>query len=194
MALAAPLFGYSFHEVLTLAFGALLATTFVRFVVLLGYLAAGAQFSRDPLKRMKKLMDETWGGLSNVRDLNVLVIRGVDDEATLTLAAGAIGNRIIGRLYQSVAAFSTLLMALCLWHGPNGLVPRIPGLDENMNQCFATFLIIPSVALLCFILSGLFRSVYGREPSFGTFFVDEIPLCPRLPRGAYGIHTHSAGG
>jgi hypothetical protein len=95
----------------------------------------------------------------------------VDDEATLTLAVGAIGNRIIGRLYQIVALFLAVLLPLCAWYGPSSLVPHIPGLDENQNWYFATFLPIPVVALLCFTLSGLFRGVYGRELSFGTLFM-----------------------
>jgi hypothetical protein len=40
-----------------------------------------------------------------------------------------------------------------------------------VNWYFATFSVIPAVALICFTLSGLFRSVYGREMSFGTLFM-----------------------
>jgi hypothetical protein len=167
----APLFGYSFDDVPALAFQTLLVATFLGFVALVGYLVLGVQISRDPLTRIGKLWSEAWAGLSNVRQLNILVIRGVDDEATLTLAVGAIGNRIIGKLYQIIAIFSALLVPLCLWYGPNSLVPHIPHLDEFQNWYFATLLPIPAVALLCLTLSGLFRSVYGRELSFGTFFM-----------------------
>jgi len=162
----APFFGYSFDDVPAPAFQILLVSAFFGFAAFIGYFGIGF-----PLNHLERLMNEAWGGLSNERRLKILVVRGVDDEATLTLAAGAIGNRISSKLYHMIATFAAVLVPLCAWHGPSSLLPRIPGLNDSQNEWFATFLIIPAVALLCLVLSGSFKSVYGRELSFGTLFM-----------------------
>ena len=155
--LGTALVGYPWQDVPNWAFVTLCAMTFAAFAELIGYLAIGIAVPFDS-GRLKKLMHGAWGGLSNLRGLKILTIRGVDDEATLTLAAGAIGTRIVGNVYQSIALLSVVIIPLCAWYGPAHFFPQVPGLSEEQNQIFATFLPIPATTLVCFLLPGFFEA------------------------------------
>lgn len=97
----------------------------------------------------------------------LLVLRTFDDEASLTLAAGAIGNRLArvmffiltNLLYFSFfAAFLFPLAALLILVSADFRIP-----DWSFLLIPMSFLIIPLICLVLMGLAGLCRCVYGRE-------------------------------
>lgn len=89
------------------------------------------------------------------------VLRGVDDEASLVLAAGAIGNRIF-RLAVNYLRISVNVSFFIIF----GLaIIRIRG-SVAQDWLGAGFLAFPVVALVVVSLSGIFKSTVGRELFF----------------------------
>lgn len=99
----------------------------------------------------------------------LLVLRGIDDEASLTLAAGAIGNRVAHFvLGRALPAAQEALALIC------GLVPLAALAGWFWEPVLAVFPVIAlafaAIAALSVVISplpGIFRSVYGRELLFG---------------------------
>jgi hypothetical protein len=89
----------------------------------------------------------------------MLVIRGVDDEASLTLAAGSIGSRlsslVLFIVIPIVYVFGVALFALLDWSG------------VWKDQSELLFLVVAYGcafgALLCLFLPGICKSAFGRE-------------------------------
>jgi hypothetical protein len=86
----------------------------------------------------------------------VLVIRGVDDEASLTLAAGSIGSRLSSLALHLIAISVSLVI----------FVGALAGWVYGREWDGLLILIIDACALsaLAFLfLPGLFKSAFGRE-------------------------------
>ncbi|MGY4433986.1 hypothetical protein ACVWWO_006463 [Bradyrhizobium sp. F1.13.1] len=91
----------------------------------------------------------------------LLVLRGIDDEASLTLAAGAIGNRAaqlaIGYVLPNL---SNIFFAIGL---------AIFGLAVSQIADIASTLLMWAIATLALFVPGCFRSVFGRELVTGSW-------------------------
>jgi hypothetical protein len=145
----------------------------------------------------------------------LLVIRGYDDEAALTLAAGAIGARTAALL--NLAIQSRILPGVWVIFG-FALLISLAG-SEFLNFEFHLLLrlyglLMGIVFLACFFLilaPNLFRTVYGREFLIGAtrcdVVADSVPdgvnatvvtLPPPVPppdrsrRMRHSIHAHPA--
>ena len=98
----------------------------------------------------------------------MLVIRGVDDEASLFLAAGAIGSRLS----------HIILFSLIPWIYVAGLalivVLTLPFIDKHMFEPLLKVLVIVAAvgALASLLLSGLFKSAFGTEFLIGAMRCD----------------------
>ena len=108
-------------------------------------------------------LDVGWaiGGLTQVHpSTSMLVLRGVDDEAALTLAAGAIGNRLSEPVSVLLTYAFLLVWAVLaiIWVFPSPSVSE--GFFDWIRVLFITF--VPYVWLVDF-LGCAFKSVYGRE-------------------------------
>jgi hypothetical protein len=90
----------------------------------------------------------------------LLILRGIDDEAALTLASGAISNRLSNLLYSlavtiglfSVYSFSFLIFIF----------------GKNEGLLFFFVIAIFSLAVLGLFLPSLTRLVFGTEFAFGA--------------------------
>ncbi len=102
----------------------------------------------------------------------LLVLRGVDDEASLSLAAGAICNRMT-HLFLGI-----LLPSLFWMFASVNLVGWIFGADWGILGLVGLHL-TAIIATILFFLPGCFRSVFGRELLFGCWrceiFADSAP-------------------
>jgi hypothetical protein len=87
----------------------------------------------------------------------MLVIRGVDDEASLTLAAGSIGSRlsslVLFIVIPGVYLFGVAALALLDWSG----IWRTEALFIGALYGCAL------AALMCLFLPGMCKSAFGRE-------------------------------
>ena len=110
--------------------------------------------------------------------LQHLVLRSIDDEAALTLAAGAIGNRIallcsyiITTLLSAIMvpyfvfAFFTITFG-SFFPQLQFFVHQIPDFILLSIEIFAFG--APVVCIFLLVLSGAFKMVYGRELFLGT--------------------------
>jgi Alpha/beta hydrolase family len=102
----------------------------------------------------------------------LLVLRGVDDEASLTLAAGAIGNRVAHFMLGKVLpATNEALALICGFLSIAALAGWI--WEAAFSIIFPIIALgFAAVALLAAVISflpGIFRSVYGRELLFGSW-------------------------
>lgn len=99
-----------------------------------------------------------------------LIIRAVDDEASLTLAAGAIANRLTNLMFVSGAGLTfwigTLIAPLILVQYWNHDLQ-----DTLRNYSAVLFYIVvafPAIFFLLLAACGVFKAVYGRELLFGA--------------------------
>src|SRR5262249_42302216 len=92
---------------------------------------------------------------------HILVIRGVDDEASLALAAGAIGARLSAWTLRTVlpAALLILFLFVEIFSSPDRPVAWL-------------FVILCLATLVFLVLPGVFKSVLRRELLFGERFYD----------------------
>lgn len=99
----------------------------------------------------------------------LLVLRGIDDEASLILTAGSIGNRITRFILSILVpyAFQTLALIAVLIFAATSVT--------GWEMKSLTAMVLLGYALVAFIagivvaLPGLFRSVYGRELFLGSW-------------------------
>jgi len=121
------------------------------------------------VNRPKRLASLSSYALPQTTDDWLLVLRGVDDEASLSLAAGAIGNtvtrfileKMVPHAFNILAVSGTLAGAVSAagWSSSSSLVPIIV-------LGFAGAAFVPAVIL---VLPGLFRLVFGRELMLGCW-------------------------
>ena len=89
----------------------------------------------------------------------MLVIRGVDDEASLTLAAGSIGSRlsslVLFTVIPGIYLLATILFALLSWSG----------VWEDRAELLSLVVVYGCAfgALVCLFLPGICKSAFGRE-------------------------------
>jgi hypothetical protein len=89
----------------------------------------------------------------------LLVLRGVDDEASLVLAFGSIGARL-SHAVRNLLQKKIFAAAIILW-------PLLVYAFGSSRMQFVS-VAIPAVALLLMLLPGFFYSVFGREFAFGS--------------------------
>jgi hypothetical protein len=104
----------------------------------------------------------------------MLVIRGVDDEASLALAAGAIGARLTSLLLRKIVPSIFLIGLALLAIFSSFLATWEPQVDETVWMYGCAL-----VTLMLFFLPGLFKSAFGREFLLGAMVcdiaVDSVP-------------------
>jgi len=129
----------------------------------------------------------------------MLVIRGVDDEAALFLAAGAIGARL-----SYFILFSTIRWVLVAYFGVL-LFGRILLGQGTADPLLIWLTAVSAIgALAFFFLFGVFKSVFGKEFVIGAIrceiAVDSVPdtsgpidavtLAPDIGASRHGIYRH----
>ena len=123
-------------------------------------------------KRMERLVAQTEGGASWVGDTS-LVLRAIDDEAALSLAAGALTHRL-SRLAFGIAAPLSALMAFLL------------SIMMNFGYWSFPILSVPIIwkiaAIIWSAAAGvqLSRGVFGRELLFSSMLACEVN-CQQSP-------------
>lgn len=119
-------------------------------------------------QRIKRLIETTAGGIANDHATNMLVLRGIDDEATLALAAGSIGNRISFYLLHLVGALVTPIFLLLIYSHMSGSGPIYMRADPYEFTVIVIGLVIPAIGFALVLLSGLCKGAYGRELMLGS--------------------------
>jgi hypothetical protein len=156
-------------------------TQFLAFAVIAGFVcswAIGSFLERllinplpksnalTPWQMKPRLLSEATAADANLLDDRLLILRGIDDEAALSLAAGALTNRLLRFLYNFIATTSVFIllvvMFLLIWATKNG------------NIIFFTMTFLFSVALLCLFLPSVTRPVFGTELAFGAARCDTL--------------------
>jgi hypothetical protein len=121
----------------------------------------------------------------------LLVLRGVDDEASLVLAAGAIGNRVF-RLAANYLTITVIVSFFVIF------VSAIIGIkiSDTQNWLVTGFLACPVVAVVVVSLSGIFKSTVGRELFFRCLTAEaNIQSTPDVgPDTEMTVKTLRAGG
>jgi hypothetical protein len=112
-----------------------------------------------------RIADAAYYDTRQFPDLKFLVLRGVDDEAALTLAAGAIGSRLN---YLTMTWLGPIALVLALlaagWKG------SIPGWNDG--EFFSATNMVSFGVVISAMLSGVFKSAYGREFLIGAIRCD----------------------
>ena len=144
---------------------------------------------RDRPRKIKQAAAYDTRGSSTPR---VLVIRGVDDEASLFLAAGAIGSRLSYIVLFSV--IPSIVVAAAVLIGGYSLI------DKRMDWLLKMVVLVCAFGALAFLmLPGLFKSAFGKEFLIGAMRcdiaadsvpdtsqrVEAITLAPEGRRGAH---------
>lgn len=109
------------------------------------------------------LAKHTENGLSLHKPIPMLVIRGTDDEASLFLTAGAIGNRLATFGFHIIIFVLTLVSFLFVPLGVLNVWDRLRDVLPNINWYAVCWVGIPGSSLFLLLLSQLFKSGYGRE-------------------------------
>jgi Alpha/beta hydrolase family len=109
----------------------------------------------------------------------LLVLRGIDDEAALSLASGAVANRLLRFLYGLATGRAVVVIAI-LYSFVSQLEKNLGGTPHFDNLFFVLFFVAPFVtAVACLVLPSIFRTVFGRELMFGATrcdaFYDSAP-------------------
>jgi hypothetical protein len=148
-----------------------MALPFVGFLSLL--------FQPDPIKAVRKARRMAEASslehVSGRNDIQMLVLRAIDDEAALSLAFGAIGTRIVALLSvggSSIAKLAAGLLVLALWvllaaHFFVGPIMSFPKIAFKI--ALFTIFVAPSAVVVSWALAGACRCVYGRELLFRFF-------------------------
>ena len=116
---------------------------------------------RDRPRKIKQAAAYDTRGASTPR---VLVIRGVDDEASLFLAAGAIGSRLSYIVLFSVIPWIVVAA---------GVLMAISLIDKRMDWLLKMVVLVCALGALVFLmLPGLFKSAFGKEFLIGAMRCD----------------------
>lgn len=141
---------------------------------------------RPPPHRPEFYQKLTAGGLTIDPIRKVLILRGVDDEAGLAIAAGAIatrfttfaialtelGTRLILAMVVPIFLFFLLFQFVPAWD--EWLRRHIEAIIHiaDDGRFFYSLLFVTTGFISLPFLSGLFKSVYGRELLLGGYFCD----------------------
>jgi hypothetical protein len=103
-------------------------------------------------------------------DNRLLILRGVDDKAALSLAAGAIANRLLRFVYEFMfsGAMTGVLLLIC----GSAFLDWLNGSGTAGSGYPFPYLPLLFVGVGCLLLPSLFRPVFGRELSFGAIRCD----------------------
>ena len=119
---------------------------------------------RDRPRKIKQAAAYDTRGASTPR---VLVIRGVDDEASLFLAAGAIGSRLSYIMLFSVIPWIVVAAAVLM------AISILPFIDKRMDWLRQMVMLVGAFGALAFlVLPGLFKSAFGKEFLIGAMRCD----------------------
>jgi pimeloyl-ACP methyl ester carboxylesterase len=110
------------------------------------------------------LLSEATSANALVLGDRLLVLRGIDDEASLTLAVGAATNRLMRVAYA-------LLMRRVLW---GLIIAYVVFFFAGWSNSYLSNLVGATMflAALALFLPGFVRTVFGRELAFGAFRCD----------------------
>jgi hypothetical protein len=165
-----PIFGMELYEFVTISCTLAVAC------------AASSKLFHFYNERVIGLATRKFQTSSSIADnVSILVLRSVDDEPHLAFAIGALGNRLVARaLPISVLAVLLVILALPL-AGFVDIAAKIflqPGPFEGLfGHWLANFIVFgapvgSSVSIILILLSGVMRSVFGRELLIGAFRQD----------------------
>ena len=173
----------------------------------LGSMAAGmvvgffvaASLLDDTSDRPLKIQEAAAYNSRDAAAPRMLVLRGVDDEAALLLAVGAIGARL-----SDIILFSAIRWVLVAW-----IVVLLFGkflLDKATADLLLMWLIAVAAigALVFFFLFGVFKAAFGKEFLIGAMRceiaadsmpdtsgpIDAITLAPDIEASRHGIYSH----
>lgn len=157
-----------------------------------------------------RLLDETSDRPLKIRDAaaynfrgaaapRMLVIRGVDDEAALFLAVGAIGARL-----SYIILFSAIRWVVVAYFGMVLLSATV--LDKGTTGPLLEWLTAVAAfgAVVFYFLFGVFKSVFGKEFVRGAMRceiaadsmpdtsgpIDAVTLAPDINASRHGIYSH----
>jgi hypothetical protein len=173
--LVAPFLGIYFLSLILLV----LWINFYGFALIFGSTRSslGAQDKVSRLSRMTK------GGLTVKNRSRLLVVRAVDDEASMSLAAGAIGNKLSSALFRlAMLTLNIFIAAIIIGSfGANVFSVADTGFDKLFDYFFRnstdlplmnvrgwTLVLFPFATLFLLMGGGIFKCVYGRELLFGA--------------------------
>jgi hypothetical protein len=136
------------------------------------------------------------------KHVSALIVRSVDDEPFLGFAIGALGNRIVATALQVCVFLVTMCPVVILLYVVIAiLASTFFNVDQNTLFKFFPFLLLfaicvgPMTGVICILLSGAMRSIFGRELLFGAFRQDVAFNSTPDHQGAITIETlPSAGG
>jgi hypothetical protein len=133
-------------------------------MIVLYYAFVGRKF----YERGVRLIEATSDGVANDYATDMLTLRGIDDEAGLALAAGAIGRRLSLYFFRIMGVLLVLTFIALVYIHETGAGPEY--IRENIVQISyqALWLGLPGVALFLIVLAGCFNGVYGRELFFAS--------------------------
>jgi Alpha/beta hydrolase family len=98
---------------------------------------------------------------------NLLIVRGIDDEAALSLAAGAIGTRLSRFIFETVVGLGFLSLGILpLFHDTTN---RTPFGYVQIYEAFIFFLALSSL-----MAPSVFRAVFGKELLAGALRCDVL--------------------
>jgi hypothetical protein len=119
-------------------------------------------------ERGARLIEATADGVANDHATDMLTLRGIDDEAGLALAAGAIGRRLSLYFFRIMGGLLALTFIALVYMHETGAGPE--SIRENIVQISyqVLWLGLPGIALFLILLAGCFNGVYGRELFFGS--------------------------
>jgi hypothetical protein len=140
-------------------------------------------------RRLEALIDASKEGLMHFKSLHMLVVRGVDDEAGLTLAAAAIANRISFLFFKLIGGLSGLLTVVAVVRYGVTSVSTIA-----LMICLASFIPL--------LLAGISKSCVGRELLYGSLSfhikshstpdqIDGMSVITLSPAASDGFLRHS---
>ncbi|WP_271605501.1 esterase/lipase family protein [Bradyrhizobium sp. CCBAU 11434] len=161
----------------------------------------------------------TKGGATFEPPRRTLVIRGIDDEAGMVLAFGSIANRLMSLAPAWTITLTYFGICICLsasglillgrhFASLNaGLAPIVSTVQTVASKPYIAYPAIFSIAVFFLfpVISGVFKSVYGRELILGGVFCDimsasapdaasklTIATLPPTPRRGlrHGIYNH----
>jgi hypothetical protein len=118
--------------------------------------------------RLQKIQEEASYRPKDLQELKMIVIRGVDDEASLALAIGSIGARI-GRLFLSQVmkvVYFLMTSFTLIGYGVNDTIGFTFGLHTPHWYNIITsilFMIVLTLPIVFRIISGCCKMFFGRE-------------------------------
>ncbi len=123
-------------------------------------------------KRPERIAEATYYNTRDATAPSILVLRGIDDEASFALALGALNSRITSVFVTAIIPYFTLYATLTLLLSlVIVLLTHVPPKDY-VGGYILLLLALSICLMLCVTLPGVFKSVFGREFVFGAMRCD----------------------